>query len=401
MKILWVKSDLLHPTTKGGHIRTLEMLKRIHQRHEVHYAGFENDPDGEGVRRAGEYCSRLFRVPHTAPKRTSPAFAAQLAAGLFSDTPVAIRRYQSEPMRRLLAELVAKERYDSVVCDFITPAPNLPSIASSIVFQHNVETMIWRRYAENAPNPAARLYLKAQAGRMFRFEREVCRAALRVIAVSQEDARLMREMFGLKEVSAIATGVDIETFTPSAEAARNGLVFVGSMDWLPNIDGIRFFCNEVLPLIRRDIPACALSIVGRTPTREIRALAERDPLIRVTGTVPDVRPYLWNAALSIVPLRIGGGTRLKIFEAMAARLPVVSTTIGAEGLDVTPPDDIRIADTAADFARQCVELLRSPGARAGQAGAAWNLIAARFGWDSIARQFESILAAGALKGTVV
>ena len=152
MKILWVKSDLLHPTTKGGHIRTLEMLRRMHERHEIHYAGFENDPDGEGVRRSHEYCSRLYRVPHRVPKRTSPAFAAQLVKGVFSSLPVSVFRYRSDPMKKLLADLIVKECFDSVVCDFITPAINFPSLAGSVVFQHNVETMIWRRHAENAPH---------------------------------------------------------------------------------------------------------------------------------------------------------------------------------------------------------------------------------------------------------
>lgn len=393
MKILWVKSDLLHPTTKGGHIRTLEMLKRIHQRHEVHYAGFENDPEGEGARRSGEYCSRLFRVPHSAPKRNSPGFAAQLAGGLFSRLPVAISRYRSAAMRRLLAEVIAKERYQSIVCDFITPAPNLPSIPSCVVFQHNVETMIWRRYSQNAPSLAAKLYLKLQAKRMFEFEREVCRAARHVIAVSNEDAHLMQEMFGLGEVSAIPTGVDVESFTPSGNRSRSGLVFVGSMDWLPNVDGMRWFCGEVWPRIRREQQDCTLTIVGREPTREIKALAEQDTQIRVTGTVADVRPYLWDAAVSIVPLRIGGGTRLKIYEAMAARLPVVSTTIGAEGLEVDPPRDIRIADSATGFADQCIDLLTGRSVRESQADAAWNLVSTRFGWDNIARRFESILEA--------
>lgn len=393
MKILWVKSDLLHPTTKGGHIRTLEMLRRIHRRHEVHYAAFENDADGEGVRRSGEYCSRLFRVPHYAPPRRSPAFAAQLAAGLFSALPVPILRYRSAAMRRLLADIIPRESYQSVVCDFITPAPNLPSISSCIVFQHNVETMIWRRYSENAPNLPARLYLNLQAKRMFKFERDVCRAARHVIAVSGEDARLMREMFGLSNVSAIPTGVDVESFSPSESKQRAGLVFVGSMDWLPNIDGMRWFCTEVLPLIRKSIPGCPMTIVGRTPTREIRALAERDPLILVTGTVPDVRPYLWESAVSVVPLRIGGGTRMKIYEAMAARLPVVSTTIGAEGLEIDPSRNIRIADTAEEFAAQCLAMLGNGAGRDRQAEAAWALVSQRFGWDNVARQFEALLEA--------
>lgn len=391
MKILWVKSDLLHPTTKGGHIRTLEMLKRIHARHEVHYAGFENDADGEGVRRSSEYCSRLYRIPHVAPKRTSPAFAAQLLKGVFSPLPVAVFRYASAPMARLLQEIMARERFDSVVCDFITPAINFPSLSTAVVFQHNVETMIWRRHSENARNAAERLYLRMQADRMFSFERTACRTARHVIAVSREDAQLMQDMFDIKNVSSIPTGVDVEKFTPPTESPRKGLVFIGSMDWLPNIDGMRFFVEEVLPLIRLKRPDCALAIVGREPTREIRAFAEKDPLIEVTGTVPDVRPHLWKSAVSIVPLRIGGGTRMKIYEAMAARVAVVSTTVGAEGLDVHPPNDIRIADDAAGFAAQCLELLDDPSARVRQSEAAWNLVAGNFGWESIARRFEAIL----------
>jgi polysaccharide biosynthesis protein PslH len=391
MKILWVKSDLLHPTTKGGHIRTLEMLKRIHQRHEVHYAGFENDPEGEGVSRSSEYCSRLYRLPHAAPKRTSAAFAAQLLKGVISPLPVAVFRYRSVPMARLLRDIIARERFDSMVCDFITPAINFPSLSAAVIFQHNVETMIWRRHSENARNAAERLYLRMQADRMFSFERAACRAARHVIAVSREDAQLMRDMFGIEDVSSVPTGVDVEKFTPTTDPPRAGLVFVGSMDWLPNIDGMRFFVEEVLPLIRRKRPDCALAIVGREPSREIRAFAEKDSLIKVTGTVPDVRPYLGTSAVSIVPLRIGGGTRMKIYEAMAARVSVVSTAVGAEGLDVHPPDNIRIADSASGFAAQCLELLEDPSERSRQSQAAWDLVARNFGWDSVARRFESIL----------
>lgn len=393
MKILWVKSDLLHPTTKGGHIRTLELLRCLHRHHEIHYVGFENNPNGEGVRRSVEYSTRVYPIPHVAPSRTSPAFALQLAQGLVSPLPVAILRYRSTAMRRKLEELIAKEHFDSIICDFVTPAVNFPSLASSVIFQHNVETMIWRRHATNARNVAEKFYLELQANRMLEYERATCRAARHVIAVSAEDARTMREMFGLDEVSSIPTGVDVASFTPPAAGApaRSGLVFVGSMDWLPNIDGMRFFCEKVLPLIRQRQPDCRVSIVGREPTREIRAFAERDPLIEVTGTVPDVKPHLWRSAVSIVPLRIGGGTRMKIYEAMAAKTPVVSTTIGAEGLSIHPPEDIRIADTPEDFAAQCLHLLANPDAREHQAEAAWNLVATRFGWESVAREFEAIL----------
>jgi len=386
-----VKSDLLHPTTKGGHIRTLEMLKRIATRHEVHYAAFDENPDGEGRRLSSQYCTKVYTVPHRPPSRTSLAFAAQLARGVFSNLPVAIFRYKSSGMARLLTEIIGKEKFDSIVCDFITPSINFPSLSSSVVFEHNVETVLWRRHAQNARNTAERLYLNLQARRMFRYEGDVCRAARHVIAVSGEDASQLGTMFGIEPVSSIPTGVDVDYFTPREATPRQGLVFVGSMDWLPNIDGMRWFCQDVLPLIRARRPDCRLSVVGRSPTREILRLADRDPLIEITGTVPDVRPWLWNAALSVVPLRIGGGTRMKIYEAMAARTPVVSTTIGAEGLEVNPLRDICIADDAPGFAEQCLGLLADEDLRDSIASAAWSLVDREFGWDRIARRFEAIL----------
>src|SRR5262249_17292896 len=160
-------------------------------------------------------------------------------------------------------------------------------------------------------------YMRLQASRMFRFERDICRRAAQVIAVSPVDRTVMCDLFGLERIRDIATGVDIEFFQPPAEAPRGAdLVFVGSMDWMPNIHAMREFVSQILPLIRRRRPDCSVAIVGRDPTPEILALAEADSKLRVTGTVPDVRPYLWGSTVSIVPIYIGGGTRLKIYESM-------------------------------------------------------------------------------------
>jgi glycosyltransferase involved in cell wall biosynthesis len=163
------------------------------------------------------------------------------------------------------------------------------------------------------------------------------------------------------------------------------------MDWLPNIDGVRYFHDEILPLIRREKPDCTVSIVGRRPSREIQALADNDPGIKVTGTVPDIRPYLWGSAVSIVPLRIGGGTRLKIFESMAGRVPVVSTPIGSEGLPLTSGEDCFLAEQPADFAARCLDLLADAELRRRIASAAWELVSREFSWEHAARCFERIL----------
>ena len=166
------------------------------------------------------------------------------------------------------------------------------------------------------------------------------------------------------------------------------------MDWLPNVDGVLYFVREILPLIRRCRPECTLAVVGRTPPPKILQLGAGDARIRITGTVPDIRPYLWGSTVAIVPLRIGGGTRLKIYEAMAAGIPVVSTTIGAEGLTVNPPEDIRLADHPEAFAERCLELLASPAERTRVAASARDMVNAGFSWEHVSRCFEKIMETG-------
>jgi glycosyltransferase involved in cell wall biosynthesis len=406
MKILWVKTDFLHPTTRGGQIRTLEMLRRLNARHEIHYVALDDGKNEEGVRRASEYCSRAYPIPHRVVGKSSPAFAWQLAGGLFARLPVALSRYRSAGMRRTVGRLRAAEKFDLVVCDFLAPAPNLARLEECVLFQHNVETLIWERHWQTAADPARRLYFRLQAGKMLAYERQVCRRVARVVAVSEADAELMRARFGVSKVAAVPTGVDVDYFTPpgaGTPAARVAdLVFVGSMDWLPNIDAINYMLREIVPLIRRRRPATSMAIVGRNPAPEILALARRvpsgrgplgEPGIQVTGTVPDVRPYLWGSLVSVVPLRIGGGTRLKIYESMAARVPVVATSVGAEGLECRHPDQIRLADTPEGFAEACLELLDHAEERERIGAAAQELVASRFSWEQVARCFEQAVGA--------
>ena len=394
MKILWVKTDFLHPTTRGGQIRTLEMLRRLHARHEVHYVAFDDPSSPEGLRRAGEYSSRSYPISHYVPPKASVAFAKQLVRGLVDPLPVAVARYRNDEMRRTISDLRKRERFDSVVVDFLFPTPNVEDLSGCVLFQHNVETMIWRRHTEHASG-VRRMYFSGQAKRMHNWEAEVCRSCGGVIAVSETDARLMEEMFGLRDVGYVPTGVDIEFFRPQPAAPSADLVFLGSMDWMPNIDGMEFFVRDVLPLIRRRRPGCTLAIVGRKPTPAIAALGERDSGIRVTGTVADVRPWLWGSAVSIVPLRIGGGTRLKIYEAMAAGVPVVSTAVGAEGLHVSSPENIRLADQPQEFADHCVELLENEAEHRRMSRSALNLVTKQFSWESVTDAFEHLLSRSA------
>jgi sugar transferase (PEP-CTERM/EpsH1 system associated) len=392
VKILWVKTDYLHPTTRGGQIRSLEMLRCLHRRHEIHYVCLDDGANEEGPRRSNEYSSKAIAVHHAVPPRRSAHFLAQLAVGAVSPLPVSVARYKSAAMKAKIAEMLASEKFDSLVCDFLFPAPNIPDMSRAVLFQHNVEAVIWKRHVEQAANPIARAYLGVQAKRMERFEGSVCRRSAHVVAVSDLDVQTMAGTYGVDKIDAVETGVDLDYFAPPKfSEPKADLVFVGSMDWLPNIDAVKFFSEEILPRIRARRPACKIAIVGRRPGSAIEELGRRDLNIVVTGTVPDVRPWLWGSAVSIVPLRIGGGTRLKIFEAMAAKVPVVSTAIGAEGLPVEPGRHLLIADEAEAFAESCLKLLEDGERRSALAESGWALVRDRFSWDAVTGKFEAIL----------
>lgn len=393
MKILWVNLNFLHPTTKGGQIRTLAILERLHRKHEIHYVTLADPSQPDGPRRAGEYCTRFDSFPHPVPSKSSPQFALQAAAGLFSSLPLAVSRWVSPAMRRFVQDQLRAGGFDRAVCDFLAPAPHFDDLSRAVLFQHNVETMIWRRHAETAAGFAKKTYFQLQASRMFAFEQKVCRESGSIIAVSENDASTMQQLFGVQHVHHTATGVDVEFFAPQPAPPAADLVFAGSMDWMPNIDGVSWFAAEILPLLRKHLPECTVAVAGRAPTAPIRALGEADPRMKVTGTVPDIRPWMWGSKVSIVPLRVGGGTRLKIYEAMAAGIPVVSTTIGAEGLAYTDGEDILIADSPEQFADACRRLLADPALAARIGANARHLVASRFSWDHVVGDFASILEA--------
>jgi glycosyltransferase involved in cell wall biosynthesis len=310
--------------------------------------------------------------------------------------PYAVGTYRSRAYRRRVKELLADGRFDVVVCDFLVPAVNLPARlpCPAVLFAHNVESEIWRRHAETGESALKRLLCRTQHRRMLRFEGRTLARFDGVLAVSEADRDTFDKAYPgaiRQPVHVVPTGVDTEYFWPSpSDTASRELVFTGSMDWLPNEDAMLFFCRDVLPLIRREEPSVTLSIVGRTPTPAVKALGEQ-PGVRVTGRVDDVRPFMRGAAVSVVPLRIGGGTRLKIFEAMAMGKAVVSTTIGAEGLPVVHGSDVMLADDPRSFARAVVELIRDVERRRQLESAARALVVAKYDWSTVAGDLEDAL----------
>jgi polysaccharide biosynthesis protein PslH len=395
MNILWLKTELLHPVDKGGKIRTYNTLKELRRDHRITYLTLDDGSSREAERQsAEEYCHELIGVPHRVTQKFSMSFYGELFSNLASNLPYAISKYESGAMRQKIAELVQSRRHDMVVCDFLAPAINLPMNLGcpSVLFQHNVEAMIWKRHYEVQTNALKKIYLYGQWKRMEAFERRMCQRFGSVIGVSKADRDQMKKDYGVQRVFDVPTGVDTTFFRPTGTEipSQYNLIFTGSMDWLPNEDAIRYFTESILPIIKQQLPQVTLTVVGRNPYPSLVELARTNPSITVTGRVDDVRPYMERAAVYIVPLRIGGGTRLKIFEAMAMEKAIVSTSVGAEGLPVKDGQELLLADTPESFAGAVVKLLKDKSVAHELGQQAASAVRANYGWRAVAEQFAAI-----------
>jgi polysaccharide biosynthesis protein PslH len=398
MRILWLKSDLLLPLDKGGKLRTWHLMRHLARHHEITYLAFTEPSQAADVEGMREVAAQVELVPRVEPAKGTLRFYADAAMHLLDPLPYAVGKYRSRAFRQRLRTLLARRRFDLVVCDFLFPAVNLPKRlpCASVIFTHNVESEIWRRHAETKPGAIGRLLYGVQHKRMLRYEKETLARFDGVLAVSDADRDTFASLYPgaiRQPVHVVPTGVDTEYFSPDHQqsaVSNRQLIFTGSMDWLPNEDAMQFFCREILPLVRAEEPAARLSIVGRAPTPAVKRLAaEHD--VQITGRVDDVRPYMKEAAVYVVPLRIGGGTRLKIFEAMSMGKAVVSTTIGAEGLPIAGGEHLLLADDPASFARAVVGLLRDSGRRSQLEAAARALVVARYDWSAVAGALEQAL----------
>lgn len=403
MKILWVKAGKLLPVDTGGKIRSYNLLRQLAARHEtvlLTYYGGARDEAYE--REIAEHLPGAVTVHTGGPGRNTAALALDYLRRLPSSAPYAVSKFASREVLGLVAGWDAARRFDVAVCDFLSASPNFPreTKTPTVLFQHNVESALWRRQAGHAPDALRRAAYRVEAAKMLRYETAAVRRFRHVIAVSENDRRLMSEMTDPARITVVPTGVDTGRYSAGGaageiEAGGALVVFLGSMDWEPNIDGVEYFCREVWPRVLAEVPAARFRVVGRDPHPRVRRLASAS--VEVTGTVPSVVEHLRAADVVVVPLRVGGGTRLKIFEAMAAGKAVVSTTVGAEGLDVSHGEDILLEDTAEGFAGAVVSLLRDAERRA-RVGRAAAALAARYDWSVIARRFEEVLARAAGAG---
>lgn len=321
------------------------------------------------------------------------------AADLMRTTPANVANDATAAARRCVARLLDQTEFDVVVYDFVHAAVLRPaytqSRARSVCFTHNVEAEIFERHAKTASGPLMRRVWASQAVKMRRFEGEALRGFDSVIAVSERDGQQFSTGYGVNNPQVIPTGVDLDFFSwqaPPAPTAEQppGVVFTGSMDWAANVDGVRFFLAEVWPLVRAREPAARFTVVGRHPPAALLREAEGQPGVTFTGFVDDVRPHVRGAQVFVIPLRVGGGTRIKAFEAMAMGCPVVSTGVGIEGLGVTPGEHYLLADSAAEQAAAVLRLFDEAPLRAQLSQAAREQVEQRYGHRVAAQAFEQI-----------
>lgn len=394
MKILWVKAGGLVPPDTGGKIRSYNILRQLARQHSITFFSFYAEHDNDLHSGLNDAFDRVICVPLNLPAPKSFAEMGEYGIHLLSPQPYNISKYCRPKVRRRLQALLEQEKYDVILCDFLVAAGVIPWDCSipKVLFTHNVEATIWRRHFEVATSSFWKVVSWLEWRKMEAAERRYLHLADHVLAVSETDRDAFAALVDNWKVTVVPTGVDLDYFQPMPlEEDANSLVFTGSMDWLPNEDAILYFADAILPLIKRVCPEVSLQVVGRSPSRRLQRLAETEASIQLTGRVDDIRPFVARGSVCIVPLRIGGGTRLKIFEAMAMGKAVISTSVGAEGLAVRSGEHILLADTPEDFARSAISLLQSRKRRQQLGAAAKTLVQESYSWTKVADGFARTL----------
>ncbi len=435
-RVLFFAPRDCRPPNTGTKLRNFHLCRELSRHAHVTYLSFE-EPGGEvdEIGAPGDIAARVITVPHGS--LSSPL---QLARGLVGTWPLTVLNYTTPAMQTRLAALLAEQDFDLVLVQSLLLAAYVPQLRAAksrpllICDWHNVDSEVLERYAQHAPNWPRKIYALATARRLAKLERDQMPRFNAHLTVSERDTAHLHTLMAAAPVWTLENGTETSGFAagevggaqvrryaerrqgdrrqlyralaPGQSDRRQGdrrqgprresgpphrILFVGSMDYHPNIDAACHFAREIWPQIHAARPDWRFTIVGRDPASAVCDLAET-PGIEVTGTVPDVRPFYREALASVVPLRVGGGSRLKILEAMAARVPVVSSTLGAEGLAVADGQTILIRDDAEATARALLDLAADTPRRVALVEAAHELVMQRYDWSAIGTQLRAICA---------
>ncbi len=399
MKLLFLTPDLPYPPHQGAAIRTYNLMRALAPRHEIQLLSFaQNTPHLDAQSVLQDLCRGLEIVQ--APRRSLSRRAISV---LGSPIPDLALRLPSEEYSEALRRTVDADPPHAIQVEGLEMAPYLFTARQAIHQRRdrpsrlllddiNAEYLIQKRaFLADARQPSrwpAAAYSLIQWRKLRRYEARACRAADAVIAVSPQDARSLQRLEPDVPITVVPNGVDTDHFRPEAGPTDGSLVFTGKMDFRPNIDAVLWFFHRVWPRIKSRLPHARFMVVGRDPSSRLGPLSA-DPQVEVTGRVPDIRPYLRRAELCVVPLQVGGGTRLKVLEAMAMGKPVLSTSLGCEGLEVTAGEEVILADGAEAFAQEAISLLDHPQRRRNLGTAARAAVKARYRWSQLVSRLEA------------
>ena len=393
-RILFLAHLLPYPLDGGAKIKSYYTLKKLAEQYEVTLLAFvRSEDEKKNTIPLRELCQGgIETVIIRRSKVKNVVDAARLLPGR---KPFIIGRDHVGAMAKAVQSRLGKRRYDVIHVDHLQMAQYvLPrkSLAKLVLDHHNVESQIIERLGETTPSKAMRWYASKEAPKLERYELDVCRAMDRVLVVSSEDAQTLRRLApDLRNLTVVPIGVDGDYFQPAPRYEDPKTVLsIGTMYWPPNVESIVWFYHNVYPAIKAQVPDVCLSIVGAEPDEKIVKMGREDKSVTVPGYVDDVRTTVSDCAVFIVPLRSGSGMRVKILNAMAMALPVVSTTVGAEGIAATHKKDILVADTPDEFIQYCIKLLQDPqyGTEIGEA--ARKLVEENYSWAAVGAELLNI-----------
>ena len=391
MNILYLCHRIPYPPNKGDKIRSYHQVKFLSRNHAVYLACLIDDPDDwRYVEPLQGLCQRVEVVERNRYKEW-----LRVGKALVGGRPLSLGAFFVPELDEKIQEILVSETIDRIVifsspmAEYVKESTAIPKIIDFV----DMDSEKWRAYAQIKSFPLSTLY-QTEANRLGQYEWDEAATCSESLVISEEETHVLRERSHNKIVpKVVPNGVDHEYFSPPGDVRREApvMVFTAAMDYFPNVDGAMFFLQEILPKILEVIPHAKVFIVGRNPDATVRRLGERLPQVTVTGTVPDVRPYLSKAMIAVAPLRIARGVQNKVLEAMAMELPVVGTTLAFQGLSLDSAQGLYRADDPEEFADAVVKLLENPGQARTSGKAAREFVVSHYDWSTLLQEFEHIL----------
>jgi len=396
MKILYLsgnfpKVNLLY----AGRVRIFNFLKELSKKNNVDFFCFsaERIPNNE-IKSLARYCNSIVLVPH--PLRSLKRLFVGAFINIFLSIPLTVQLDHNSIFLNKLQKQMNLKKYDVVIFDsfhlanyikYVNPAYKFVSVLDF----HNVESEFWHRLAKETLNPFKKLILYWQAGKIREFENKVVFNFDLCTTVSERDKNILRASSGCKSIISIRNGVDIKKYKPYISTKKQYILYVGNLDYIANIMAIKYLICSIMPKLNKVCPNIKLKIVGHSEKTKLKF--ENTRTIKVYQNVGDIRPYYKNALALIIPVKVAGGTRIKIREAMAMKVPVISSSIGAEGFNYVDGKNILIADSAEKFVAQICKLKKSDLLFRNLQKNAYSLVAKEYNWEKIVEDFNKILQA--------